>query len=102
MVNKIDRIATVYVQHRRPTTTRRGAFMTPRGSYVNAKMTLWAVTELGDTVWLETRSPLDTRKIEAKVQEYESENQDKIGRVIEYALPRLGTTCFLRRYVKDV
>ena len=76
--------------------------MTPRGSYVNAKMTLWAITESGDHVWLETRTGLDTKRIEAKVRKYQSENQEKVGRAIEYALPRLGTTCFLRRYIKDV
>lgn len=102
MVNKIARITEVYVRHRRPTTKIKGTFRSRKDPYVDARMTLWAVTELGDTVWLDTRKGLDTRRIDTKVQEYESENQNKIGKVIEYALARRGNTYFLRRYVQDV
>jgi hypothetical protein len=84
MTNKIARITEVYVRHRRPTTKMKGTFRSRKDPYVNARMTLWAVTELGDSVWLETRRGLDTRRIETKVLEYEAEHKDKVGRIIEY------------------
>jgi hypothetical protein len=93
MVNKTSRIVQVYVRHKRPTTKMKGTYMSRKDPYVNARMTLWAITELGDHVWLDTRRGLDTRRVEAKVQEYEAEHKDKVGRIIEYT-----STGFIRGY----
>lgn len=84
MENRISRIQEIYVRHRRPTIRFKGSYGARKNPYINAKMTLWAVTDLGDHVWLETREALDTRRIEIKVHEYEEANKGKVGMTIEY------------------
>jgi hypothetical protein len=51
-----------------------------------AKMSLWAETELGHQVWLLTKYCLDTRRVDAKVEEMEKDYKFMLGREIPYVL----------------
>ena len=94
MKNKIAKVVGIYARHRRPALKRKGTFYSRKAPYLNARMTLWAITDSGDHVWLDTREGLNSKRIELKLNEYEEANRDKVGRTIEYT-----PSGFIRSYV---
>jgi hypothetical protein len=72
-----------------------------RGTYRPAYMTLWALTDQEDEVWVETRRGLDSRRVETKVEEFEKEYAFLIGKTISYTLSRDKRIGFLREVLEE-
>jgi hypothetical protein len=89
-------IESIKAEHHEP----RSRYDIRKGrTYWPAKMTLWARTDNGDRVWLETKDRLNTASVESKIREYENENQHLVGRIIRYALSENREVGFVREFL---
>ena len=78
-------ITSLYVNHKEH-WKRYGSDFSHR-----ARMTLWAVTDLGHKVWLETKEPLTRERIEKKKKEYLESSTYEVGDKIKYEIKEVDS-----------
>ncbi|GEM_PF-4885997 len=63
-----------------------------------AKMSLWAKTDTGHEVWLETVRNLNHDRVENKIRDYLEKSRYKEGETIKYVLKnKYATSGFIRK-----
>ena len=67
----------------------------------SAKISLWAETDLGHEVWLQTQHNLDTRRVNVKVRAYEDKNKHLLGQRIKYKFDERKEIGFVREYLSS-